>query len=643
MTIEGIKLTGEVKQRDLAAVKAAPKEEAAPESGDKVTLSDDKKEPSVASKILNLPRKAVGAVVGTALAAADGVANVLPGAIFGGFEGVAPKDGSTSFAVAKVGQFLVGGAVAGGLIVGGPLAIALGAVGGGVLGIASLLPYSGKDGERFSASVENRVADAVKDNVPTGIKRRDVSRNFAEGVLTGGETAVREGTKMGYHTGTGVTDGVFEGIKGAGSALVGAYQDAPAPKPAEPDKSVWQTIASIPKKIIKTTVGLATGTVGAALTAAPGTVQGLKDGYEASRGDKVSESTYRDEKRLRRMIILESMAGGAALGFTFGTPLIGTAVGAVGGLITGVVISSSMNKDEADERIAKGVAKSIEHAAKDNEKTSSDAHDIIRGTIEGGMTGTVAGAREGFKEGFSKGAKTAEKVVDNLNKIPEPFVEGIKGAATALVGKYEKPSTDKPPAESIGHKILTFPKKVVQFAVGVGLGTVEAALTAPSGLMRGIGDGIEINRGGTIDESYEIRDKARFHRRMVSFELALGGAAAGFIVGGPVGAGVGFAGGILAGYTHGKIEKATNADNDKASGMTEAIKYAAKDNKPTDSKFRQTARGAVEGGMTGAAAGIREGFKEGYQAGKGLVDGVIDTAKGIAKGIKEGVTGKLEA
>lgn len=644
MTIEGIKLTGEIKPQSLQAAKPAQaEEEKAPQAGaDKVTISD-RKETSLGAKILNIPKKAVGAVVGTAVAVADGAANILPGAVYGGFEAIDPKDGGGPFAVTKIAQLAVAGAVVGGLIVGGPLAIGLGALAGGVTGAASFLPYSGKDGKKFSEAVENKVADAVKDNVPTGIKRRDVSRNFAEGMLTGGETAVKEGGRLGYHTGTGITDGAFEGIKGAGSALVGAYKDAPAETP-KPDKTVWQTIASIPKTIIKTTVGLVTGTAGGAMTTLPGTVQGLHDGYEVATGHAVtgpdSHESRGNKKLLKAFVTVEGLAAGAAAGFVLGGP-IGAGIGAVGGLVGGLIIRASLDKHEGDQRITDGISKAVDYAAKDNEKTASDAHDIIQGTLEGGLTGTVAGAREGFSEGFARGSHTAGVVVDNLNKIPEPFIEGIKGAATALVGKYEKPSEEKPPTETIGQKILHFPKKVLQFGVGVGLGAVEAVLTTPSGLLKGIGDGIAVNQGDKIDESYDIRSQAKFHRRFVGLELIAAGTVAGLLTAGPIGAGVGFAGGILASYTHGKIEKVTDADKEKATGITEAIKYAAKDNKPTESKFRQTARGAVEGGMTGAAAGAREGFKEGYQAGKGLVDGVIDTVKGTAKGIKEGITGKV--
>lgn len=322
-----------------------------------------------------------------------------------------------------------------------------------------------------------------------------------------------------------------------------------------------------------------------------------------------------------------------AAGATAGT-MVGGVIGGIAGGIGGLVIAGLGGASGSMEKVGGQIGEAAEKAVSDNMPSDSKLKDASRAFTEGAFTGLGVGAAGGFKEGSKHGAGIVSGVI-----------EGTKGAAASVLGKYEKPAEPKPekPKKSIGkkvlHAVLGAPRMILGTAAGVVGGVAGAAMESVDGLIQGTVIGVD---------SSEKADKTP-HGVIMRIETALAGTAAGFMTGGFIGAAIGLGGGLLAGHLIRRVEKKSGTDKEIAENLTRAVRHAQKDNayenKADEYGDRvknpyESFRDGVEGAMTGTAAGVREGFKAGYAGGKGVVDGVFDGVGGVISGIFGGITGK---
>lgn len=300
--------------------------------------------------------------------------------------------------------------------------------------------------------------------------------------------------------------------------------------------------------------------------------------------------------------------------------------GAIGGSIVGLLYAGISGYSGSMEKVAEKVGEKAVASVSDNIPSDSKVRDTVMNFTEGAVVGAVHGGIQGFKEGTGYGAGIASGVI-----------EGTKGFATSVAGKYEKPEEAQAPENEVktstGKKmlnaVLSAPRKLVRFIAGCGAGLTEAGLGVVDGAIQGTVLGVDKH----------TKASSTMHKLVLGIETAIGGAAAGFVTGGPLGAGIGLGAGAVAALIMTGVSSYTDSDKDLAKGMTDAVRYAQKDNVYKDKGAYESFRDGVEGMMTGTGAGMRESFKEGYQVGKGVSDGAFDAAKGIAKGVAGGVSG----
>jgi len=385
------------------------------------------------------------------------------------------------------------------------------------------------------------------------------------------------------------------------------------------DKVEIKNDISTPRKIFEKVIGAPVGLV----TATANTVGGLVGGGVAGVAGEADESKGPHAISSGAAYV----AMGAAAGAMIGTPVIGGIVGGVGGLIFAVVSGASGSMEKISEKVGESAKKVVS----DNEPSESKIKDSTRNFTEGGLTGAGVGAVEGFKQGTTYGAGIVSGVI-----------EGTKGVVTSALGKYEKPADPKPEGEKPGfgkrvlHAILGAPRFILGNTLGVAGGVAGMGMEAIDGALQGTVVGVD------SDE----KASKKFHGVLMRIETAIAGAGAGFALGGPIGSAIGLGSGLVLGHILRRVEKKTGTDKEIAENLTNAVRYAQKDNTyekevdeygDQDKNVYETFRDGVEGIMTGTSAGAREGFKSGYAAGKGAVDGVFDGVKGLFEGIVGGV------
>jgi len=206
----------------------------------------------------------------------------------------------------------------------------------------------------------------------------------------------------------------------------------------------------------------------------------------------------------------------------------------------------------------------------------------------------------------------------NLSLTPR---EKVEKEATPEVQDKVTLSGDK----SIAAKILSVPKAAVKAVVGSAFAVASAAIHTPAGTAEGIAEGLSMD--------YENIDKGWFHGVTLG-EFALGGAASGFCMGGPIGMGIGAGVGFVAGLLTLAVENKAGFPERFVDKVEKAVDETIKGNN-ADSKIRLLTQNITEGAITGTGVGFKESLKEGYQAGAGVVDGVCDVMTGFAQGIHD--------
>lgn len=179
--------------------------------------------------------------------------------------------------------------------------------------------------------------------------------------------------------------------------------------------------------------------------------------------------------------------------------------------------------------------------------------------------------------------------------------------------------------KSTRQKIMELPRIVAKGVVGSTFALASAVLHTPCGTLEGIDE--------ALCQDFDNFD-TRWFTGVTLAEFTLGGAAAGWCMGGPITAVIGGGIGFVVGSLVRAIEGKAGFPERFVSKVEAAVDEAVKDNH-WDSKIREVTQNLTEGALTGTVVGFKESLKEGYRAGEGVVDGVCDIISGVGQGIKD--------
>jgi hypothetical protein len=380
----------------------------------------------------NPVRKAVEAVAGIPGGLVGVTANLIPSAIAGGIEGVnrngsasSVGDSQTIFLVLQTG---VAGGIAGS-VAGGWVGGVLGAIGGLIGGgIYAGMQHTGKGAERLGGAIKDKVDPAVAANEPSDSKLKDGTRDFTEGTILGAVGGGVAGWKVGADESKGVASGLIEGTKGVWGVATNSWPE-PAPQAQkQPHHFTFGSILRIPRVVIRTGVGVATGLVAGGLSVIDGTIQGLGMG---------SSHSYYGDKHIHNFILgTELIAGGATAGALMGFGVGGAVVGGIGGLIAGHFVRKMQRKTGSDKQVVDCVARNVQGAAGDNAQSNSPLYTAFRDGIEGAMVGGAAGFKGGLKVGYEGGKGAVDGVFD-----------GVKGVLAGIFGAFHHKPNPAPAPE----------------------------------------------------------------------------------------------------------------------------------------------------------------------------------------------------
>ncbi|MDQ7821662.1 MAG: hypothetical protein RDV48_02580 [Candidatus Eremiobacteraeota bacterium] len=412
--------------------------------------------------------------------------------------------------------------------------------------------------------------------------------------------------------------------------------EGPAPAAEQKDEvslssgeSLGKKLISLPGKAFKEVVGIAHGTVEAAIGAVPSALGGIESGLSVRRPDGQYEGHKGDADGGYGVgYVLQAGAAGAVAGGVMGGPW-GVAIGGGAGIVAGLVKMGIDHETGAMKRVTGSIEDKTYGPILDNIPTGDKMYDAGKNISEGAIVGMKAGIKESFTTGREKGQGTMSGLW-----------EGSKGFVRTLAHSSEEapPAAPQEP-KTLGEKfkdaalfVVGVPKEILKAVFGAAAGTVGAVLTTPNGLIEGVIQGAHHH-----GDASRINVDTKLHRALLKIETTLIGAAAGSIAGplGTVGGAVaGALGGLLVGGVLSRIEHATETDKDIAKGIENSLKREMADNKDLGSPIANGHRNVIEGAMVGTAAGIREGFSTGYDAGAGFVQGVADSVVGVGKGLK---------
>lgn len=575
----------------------------------------------------------VGAGVGTVTGAGSMALHIIPGAAKGIREAFTPEKGKRDdfpFQSMFITQnFLLGTGVA--------IAAAgvFGSLGGVVVSWAltnALEKKAEKTGayEKMIESIETRVDHAVKD---IGDEGSQGVRKAVQGACIGAGVAAKTGAKVGFDVGNDAVKATAEVVRKAarkveylaertvGDAITGvcggigdaagnikegilAGEGQPA-EPVNPERTGS-------RNALGEAVGAPIALANLAISSASGILMGAVTGLS-------HESTNLNVLVQKSLCGLGYVAAGASAGAALGGTY-GAILGGIGGALFGKVT----NHSDAAERIVRSTEWRILKGAADNNPDDYFVKRTLKDFTEGTLTGAAFNAAGGFEKGLDSGAG-----------IVSGMVEGARGFAGALAGKYEtggKEGTDTQESTGTGASgsAASFPRKLMRTAAGNFSGATISALTMLDGAIQ----------GPAVALNMKEQASAGVHEGVLSTCAMVAAGAAGLIIGRgmapmTVGMLMAFAGTRL---IH-RLNKRTGAAEKVSKGMTSAVRYAQKDNSymnnPGERKnVYESFRDCVEGGMTAAGAGAREGYHEGYDLGAGLVDGLFDGVKGLTGGAR---------
>lgn len=182
---------------------------------------------------------------------------------------------------------------------------------------------------------------------------------------------------------------------------------------------------------------------------------------------------------------------------------------------------------------------------------------------------------------------------------------------------------------SIGNKIASLPRTVIEGAAGLVGGCAGVVYHAIPGAVEGVAEGLTSDRGSGGTGWYTMT---------MLTEWTGTGAAIGAGMGGPAGALVGAGAGFVFGVLHRAIEGKADVPETFVKRVEDAVDQTISTN-TQGSKIQIAVQNATEGTIVGLGVGVTEGWKVGKVTGATAVGVVIDVAAGIAEGIWNSIHG----
>lgn len=214
----------------------------------------------------------------------------------------------------------------------------------------------------------------------------------------------------------------------------------------------------------------------------------------------------------------------------------------------------------------------------------------------------------------------------NLNKPSDLKATAKKADAKEMEAPKDEVTISKPKKKSFGQKLIEFPGKVVKGIAGAAVGVVSSPLHVLPGAAKGMYEGV------TKDKDENM---APFHITMFAQNVGIA-ATAGFMLGGPLTAGLAAGGALLfTGLTTWMGHK-TEVYDKLSQKIENKVDNALQDNQ--GSKTETAFQNATEGLIIGGAVSGKSGFSVGYDSGSGAVSGGVDVVEGIMEGVYQ--TGK---
>ncbi|MGE0493847.1 MAG: hypothetical protein AB7S38_31855 [Vulcanimicrobiota bacterium] len=246
--------------------------------------------------------------------------------------------------------------------------------------------------------------------------------------------------------------------------------------------------------------------------------------------------------------------------------LVGLATAAATKGVFGGAWTKLYSESGASSRIAEGLRHRVEAVVTPADDTGER---LIKGVAVGLAAGLIGSARVGYKEG--KGAVGG--TIDAVKRLPATLATRVKNLATTR--GWSSPA---------------------RIATGLVTGSVGAALCAGIGLAQGFTDAL----GDKMD--------AAKHRRWLTLEGALAGAATGLLLGGAPGLAVGSVLGLAATSLVARVESRHDLDRQITADIQAQLDEVKRTTYQEGDQVADTYRRALQGLSVGLAAGVEAGF-----------------------------------
>lgn len=353
------------------------------------------------------------------------------------------------------------------------------------------------------------------------------------------------------------------------------------------------------RQAVESTAGLVGSVAGAAMYAVPAAVAGAeyaKDGYLSSyeTGNSAVGNTFAQSAMFATM--LGAVAGGLSKGWA-GAGLgavLGFTAGGVGGL-GAVALQNVAGRDGVNNRLGKRIRADVDKAFEGKDR--GPAYNI-KGNTAAMVRGFRSSIGAGVSTGYEMGQQTASGVMSGL-------LDGVAGLSTSLTYGSEQADT------------RGFVKKALNLPLGLAVGAVTAAATAPVGLIAGR----DVEHDG---------DEVKF---VWGAAATLTGVAVGGLLTGSPSTALCVGAGMMAGSI--ALLMGENETAMKASERIRDASWAAKSGRAaeSDDAIHTNMHNFVQDRVIATGASLNAGFATGYRAAGVLTDGLADLTASAAKGL----------
>jgi len=380
----------------------------------------------------------------------------------------------------------------------------------------------------------------------------------------------------------------------------GGAEQQPAKRP------YFSKVARFGRKSVADIVGTAKGLFHAAKNIPLGVAEGV------DRAIHPDKDVATRKKNLAKISTINSVLAGTAIGtMAFGPVglVLGAITGYVGATIGNFLDNRSRVTDSFIEKVDARIDKQIEELPHKGDSTK------FRKALNAAFLGGIAGAKEGWRTGKMSGSGTGAGLIEGMRFIAKDIKETAKA-------QREEQKRLKEAGKLFFEKERSLPGKAFRTAMGVVCGISGILMNAPGGFVEGSLEAVEVG----------------FHRKEITKPLLLFAtnagkvlppALAGAAIGGPPGAAIGTAIGLISaslttvidgkyGFNKGIIRRIDKAIEEVSGEGGGGSGYAV---------YHKASKGAI----VGAYAGIKEGWTLGYKGGTEFADGLFETPLEAAK------------